>query len=451
MLPPQSVGEIAASGSCVGCGACVLVSSDPRAAMVDSEDAPVPNEFCNTPETTLKKICPALSLSYPDLYRHTYGPDAKMSSLGEVITTRLGRRTESELLPAVASGGILTAVLEHLLTTGRITCAVVARPRRDDPRRGEPYIARTITEVQKSAGSIYTPFSVLDALRYLDSTDVAAVVLLPDQSAALRGLQSIGNNAAMQVQFVLGPYTGTALKPAVVSSFLRKRSLLSPQRISSVKWRAGAWPGNLEVTTNKGRVFTAPKFHYNYLTPFYLSATSLYSCDFTNEFADLASGDAWRRDFEAGALATSVFVTRSTKMELIIQEMVDQRRITATIVDSNKATEMHAHMFEFKKRGGSIRRSLRRRMGLWAPLNHYRIHPVEFRRIAIEIIITLTIGFCQSKVGRLALFLVPERLMGPSFDVARRVWRFASKPSKRRGLAELQFVEVEVESDRRTT
>ncbi len=75
--------------------------------------------------------------------------------------------------------------------------------------------------------------------------------------------------------------------------------------ITSLKWRAGEWPGYLEIKTESGRLIRSNKFYYNYLIPFFITRNSLQNMDFANEFCDLSVGDAWSPRFEkAGGRVT---------------------------------------------------------------------------------------------------------------------------------------------------
>ena len=49
-----------------------------------------------------------------------------------------------------------------------------------------------------------------------------------------------------------------------IRSFLRGRGIKDSNKINSLKWRAGEWPGYLEIILGDGRVTRAEKFYYNY-------------------------------------------------------------------------------------------------------------------------------------------------------------------------------------------
>ena len=162
---------------------------------------------------------------------------------------------------------------------------------------------------------------MLGILSELDSGCSYAITCLPEESALLRLMQNENFSNSKQIKYVLGPYTGTALYKEAITSYLKSKKVDSKDSVVSLKWRAGDWPGYLEIKTKSGRVIKTPKVYYNFLIPFFITKNSLQSMDFANEFADLAVGDAWSPIFESLGGGHSVVVTRTKEMEIIITKM----------------------------------------------------------------------------------------------------------------------------------
>ena len=113
---------------------------------------------------------------------------------------------------------------------------------------------------------------------------------------AIRKLQRLGHPAVAGIRFVLGPYMGTQMHFEAVRSFLRSHGVRSEAEIAALAYRAGEWPGHLEVRLRDGRVIRAPKFHYNYLIPFFIAGSSLQLADFTNELTDASDHELIQRE-----------------------------------------------------------------------------------------------------------------------------------------------------------
>jgi coenzyme F420 hydrogenase subunit beta len=268
------------------------------------------------------------------------------------------------------------------------------------------------------------------------------MVCLPDQAAALRLLQLGGFAPALRITHVLGPYTGTALYPAAIRAYLRMHGVHRDDAITRLRWRAGDWPGYLEIVTASGRVLRSPKVYYNFLIPFFVTHTSLQHPDFGNEFVDLSVGDAWSPTLEASGGGHSVMVTRAAAMERFVATLVAEGVLTAEDIDPLQATEMHGHMIDFKKRGSHIRNRLRRVLGRRVPDFHMVPAPLPAARVAVEVVIIIILALCSNPLARWVLGFVPERIIGPVFNRTRLTWKRLSKPTKRKGLAELECRET---------
>jgi coenzyme F420 hydrogenase subunit beta len=283
---------------------------------------------------------------------------------------------------------------------------------------------------------------MLEILERLERDKRYAITLVPEQAAALRWLQAAGDAQARQVAYVLGPYTGTALYPAAIDSFLRSQGVPRDDAVASLQWRAGEWPGYLEIHTRGGRVMRSKKIYYNFLIPFFVTQASLQSMDFANEFCDLSVGDAWSPRFEAEGGGHSVVVTRSAEMETIVADLVAQGKLTLEVVDPQTATEMHGHMIDFKKRGGYIRNRWRRALGLQAPDYGLRPEAIPLSRYAVELAISGLFVIGRTAAARWLVQQVPERVIGPLFNRLRLSWKALSKPTKRKGLGNLRMIET---------
>ena len=209
--------------------------------------------------------------------------------------------------------------------------------------------------------------------------------------------------------------------------------------ITSLKWRAGEWPGYLEVITASGRVVRSKKVYYNFLIPFFVTQTSLQSMDFANEFTDLSVGDAWSPKYEALGAGFSVVASRKPAMTALLKEMQEKHLLEMESVDPLQASEMHGHMIDFKKRGGYIRNQWRRLLGLAAP--DYGLHPMGTApsRYVVEVIVSGLFVIAGTGPARWVLQLIPERIIGPVFNWLRLNWKAMSKPTKRKGLKNLQM------------
>lgn len=473
----QRLKQVIRHRNCAGCGACVLFSNG-TAKMVRTPRGPIPDTVNGAFEETALEVCPGIGINYPEMYAAHYGRQPENYLHGMVERVRIGYSGDGEIRRKGASGGVITTVLSYLLRNRLVDGVVQVQQGIPEPREASAYIARTEQALLPGMQSVYIPVSMLDLLQEFLPGEKYAMVLLPEQSSALRKLQQLKHPAALQVKYVLGPYTGTALYPAAIDSFLRSRRVPEHDAVTSLKWREGEWPGYLEIRTASGKVLQSKKIYYNFLIPFFITHTSLRSMDFVNEFSDLAVGDAWSPQYEKEGKGFSVFVTRTAEMERIIREMTREGLLEtdrsgteaepsvaewspadakpsaaeaepvdaeppvaeSVPVDVDMAISMHGHMLDFKKRGGYIRNRMRAFFGYSVPDYGYRPVGISITRKLTEVVISAIFLLAGNRVARGIMQLVPEKIMGPAFDFLRLRWKRFSKPAKRKGLSDYQIV-----------
>jgi len=433
--------DVIDAGICVGCGACVTLDVSGESKMVDSVNGPIPffSERSNF-SLCIKEVCPGYGCDYPSLYRNHYGKLPSNWLLGNFENVRIGYARENTIRRQGASGGVLTSVLIYLLESGKVDGVFVAEQGVPTPLQARFKLATSREEVIDAAQSIYIPVSMLDALKLIKKDKAYAMVCLPDQSAALRSMQVLGDVRALQIKYIVGPYVGTSLQPGALKTFLRANKVKKGDAVTSLRWRAGDWPGHLEVKTESGRVITSKKVYYNYLIPFFVTQSSLQSMDFANEFSDLSVGDAWSPKYEAEGGGHSVIVTRSQEMEEIVHHMCKTGLLTVSIVDPMQASDMHGHMLDFKKRGAYLRNKWRKKIGLKAPDFGYRPESISLSRVLVEMVICSIFVLSRNPVSRALLELIPEKFIGPLFNRTRLAWKAISKPTKRKGLSDIKVL-----------
>lgn len=383
---------------------------------------------------------PARSCNYPALNRFVFHKIPENWLCGVVEKTYVGHASDEAIRRTGASGGVITATLIHLLATKRITGAICLRVGNEKPWKAEPVIARTRDEILACAGSVYSATPTNTILSELHKEEgPLAYVGLPDQVAAIRKLQMMHHPSVKAIKYVLGPYMGTQMSFEAIRSFLRShgvRSKKPEEEITKLQYRAGEWPGHLEIHLNNGRVLRAEKFHYNYLIPFFITNASLQLVDFTNELTDISIGDAWSPTYEAKRGGYSVVLARTSQGKELLEEMKAKRLLTLEDIPLDTALDMHGHMLDFKKRGSFIRNKWKK----VRPEYGYEPASIPFSRHLIERILAVIFGIGKTRAARWMVEHLPLSIVGPIFNLLRKSWKNASKPTKRKGLREMKFV-----------
>jgi coenzyme F420 hydrogenase subunit beta len=443
--------QIIQPGNCTHCGACVGLNSNilnfketpygplpfERHPLTDEEDSMLELSWA---------VCPGRGAPYPEIFEHlNYIPDNWL--IGPYRELFTGYTTDQYIRYRCASGGIISTLLIHLLESHIVQGAVVLRQGLNSPEIASPTIATNREQILAAAQSVYAVTPLLTVLPDMQAfRGSLAFVGLPEQVAALRMLQVAGHPAAKKVAFVAGPYTGTNMYSGAVRSFLRSQGVKDETSITSLKWRAGEWPGYLEVATSDGHTFKAKKFYYNYLIPFYISRNSLITPDFTNEITDMSVGDAWSPKFEKIGGGYSVIIVRSEKAQNVLRQLHKTGQVTLEPISFDEVVSMHSHMIDFKKRGSFIRLQSQRRKGLPIPEFGYKPAHIPLSRRLIESIIMLFFAIGCREWSRRIISKVPIEIIGPAFELIRGAWKGFSKNTKRRGLTSCRFVIIRNDS-----
>lgn len=286
---------------CTRCGSCVGVCPE-KAIRLSPERYPVLLPERCTRCGLCAAVCPGGAVSFGDLSEQVFGERFMDEGFdGRVARTLVGYAADDGLRTGGAGGGVVTALLRHLLERGEVDGCLVTRMNPDRPWEGEPFLARTLDDLRRSQGSRYSiiPLNAIWAeLRNLPGRFAAA--LLPCQVHGFRKLQKADPELAARIPYVIGLFCGGSLEPCLTTELLSVRGLRR-EDLSDFQFRGGEWPGRMQAVLRDGRV--KPLHYSNYKDGAYNYFTSLYmpercqTClDGSNEFADLAVSDAWTRD-----------------------------------------------------------------------------------------------------------------------------------------------------------
>lgn len=432
--------EVIQAGLCTHCGTCIGLAQG-ALAMLETKQGPLPMPVAQTAlPSAAYQACPGKGLNYPGLAEQVFGQLPENWLAGCYRRVYVGYSAVPDIRRGGASGGVITQTLVYLLRQGLIQGAVVVKQGQPEPWQAEAIIARTEDELIACSQSVYAPIPVNAVLGQMEQFDGRlAYVGLPDQVASLRRLQQLGHPGALKVDYVLGPYTGTNMYFDSIRSYLRSNGVRSVEDIAVLKYREGEWPGYLYIKTRDGKELRAEKFYYNYLIPFYITQSTLFSVDFTNELTDISVGDAWHPRYEAERKGFSVVMARSQKGEDLLHAMQRDSVVVLEDIALDEALSMHGHMLDFKKRGAFIRMNWRKAAGGRIPDYGYCPKRIPLSRVLVEVVISAIFAVCGTGVARRLVEVVPISVMGPLFNTLRKTWKNASKPVKRKGIRDIEF------------
>jgi len=428
------------AGLCTRCGTCVGLGGG-RVVFDDRAGRYLPRIVEDLPEGLTERIlagCSAQDVPFPESDQMVFGSASRRHPyLGHAKLIGIGYSTDESVRARASSGGILTSILLWLIETGEIQGAVVTGMDPAEPWRPRTYIARNAGEILDAAQSKYIITSVNEILPEMESFDGdLAYVGLPCQVHSVRKLQRSADPSLRRVRYVIGPYCGNTLHASSIRSLLASHGVRDLAGIESLRFRDGEWPGNLRIRLRSGETIEMPKFHANYLIPFHIMKRCLVCTDLSNEFTDIAGGDAWSPVYEERGKGFSIVIGRSEKGVECLRRMEDAGRIRVMPIEAEEAIRMHTHGFDLKKRGAFIRIAIRRRLGRDAPEYGYRLGGFPPARYALELVISSLFAILGTAPARWMLERVSPRLLGKMFVKLRTIWKRGTRGIKVRELQE---------------
>jgi coenzyme F420 hydrogenase subunit beta len=215
-----------------------------------------------------------------------------------------------------ASGGAITAICRHLLTSGAVdgVAAVAADGKR--PISNRAVVARSDSELARCSGSRYAPVSSCLSLGELGVDERFAFVGKPCEVEALAILtkkdEALGERVALKVAI----FCAQTPSRRRTERLLRNRDI-DPADLTRIDYRGEGWPGSFRAFCRDGRVHEEP---YSSAWEFLASGDPSLACflcaDHTGAYADIAVGDPWgaEGDVDVGD-GMSLVVTRTGRGE----------------------------------------------------------------------------------------------------------------------------------------
>lgn len=386
----RALGRIVDGGLCHRCGSCVGICPTGVLAL-DSEEYPkVKNLAACTDCDLCVKVCPGDEFDIVSAYRERFGtvPDTS-STHGEFIEGIVAHSSDPEIQERSTSGGLVTAILLHLLEKGAIDGAVVIASDEEKLWRGKAIIARNRDEIlaaMKSKYAITATNSVFAEIRQVPGR--YALVGLPCQIHGYVKAAALDQRLKDRVVLTIGLFCHAAVEHdgyRIIWESLGEKTKGATKFIS----RIGKHPGTpyLELADKSLHpVYFGEKKGFrptsiemiNIVYRLYTPARCMTCFDASAEFADIAVGDPWMAppndnvDFYKG---WSYAIIRSQKAKEICSELLESGKAVIEPLTRRETLDCNKLMATEKRwRAFRVIETLRRQ-GL--PIPAYG--PISFR------------------------------------------------------------------------
>lgn len=286
------VDSVTMNGFCTGCGLCESIAPTGHIQMMMSGSGylrpAILKPLSMSATNQIEQVCPGIRIV------HSAGISGYHPIWGPLVSVHTGHALDTEIRRQGSSGGVISALLVHLLTTGKVDFVAQIASSDRDPLGNELQLSHTREDVIYAAGSRYAPSAPLRRLRELLATGKKfAFVGKPCDIAALRRYGDMNQAVKRQVPFMLSFMCAGI--PSIKGTHEIINQIGADQaKVVSFRYRGDGWPGMARVVQCDGQ-----SFEMDYRTSWgtILNKHLQFRCkicpDGTGEFADVICADAW--------------------------------------------------------------------------------------------------------------------------------------------------------------
>lgn len=299
---PLTLDQIVENGLCIGCGLCRSIAKPGHVDLVmtpEGRERPVARRPLD--EATLERInavCPGTRL----------GGESPASSGGDHDTVwgsarrlSIGYARDPQVRYRGSSGGVLTALGQFLLASGRAKFILHAGATRSAPMRSERRLSFDCAAVLEGAGSRYGPAAVLvDFTEILDRAEPFALIAKPCDVNAVRNLARLDPRVDRYLRYVMTLVCGGA-SDLKKSEEVLERFHVRESEVALFRYRGHGNPGLTRIETRDGRAF---ELTYRQLwedeSTWMIQPRCRICPDAVGLEADIAASDTWPGGSPAG-------------------------------------------------------------------------------------------------------------------------------------------------------
>ncbi len=292
------------------------------------------NKILNDIEINSKKKAGLLNINNPDIY------------LGEHIACRMGYSSDEVIRRNAASGGMVTALLCHLLETNQIDGAWVTKSVIENGKLNySTYIATTTDGIKDCSSSIYMDMPLLKHINLVkEFQGKVAVVLTPCLMRALTIIMEEDIALKDKIVLKLSLYcSGNHLQRATLLPL--EKLGISLQNANRIYYRRGHWRGMSTVVYQDGteKSLSYTKTICAYKNAYFFAKNPCMTCqDHFGKTSDISFGDIWLKEMKNNPIKHTSCIIRKKRALVMYQSavkagtIIDKHISNAEIVHSQK-------------------------------------------------------------------------------------------------------------------
>jgi coenzyme F420 hydrogenase subunit beta len=297
MPQPLQLDQIVQAGLCIGCGLCESIAGRERVAFVATEDgrerpvARAPLDIATL--RAINAVCPGTRIEGAD--RNRLAPETAIDPVwGPIGTLVRGHASDPVVRHRGASGGVLSALAQFMLSSRRVEVVVHVAASRQAPMRSTRHLSFDPADVLEASGSRYGPAAPLrDFESVLQRDRPFAFIGKPCDVGAVRNLARVDPRVDRLMRYALTMICGGASELGKSQAVL-ERFGVAERDVVLFRYRGHGNPGRTRIETRDGRVH---ELSYGEMwedeATWRLQSRCKICPDAIGEAADLAVADTW--------------------------------------------------------------------------------------------------------------------------------------------------------------
>lgn len=360
--------QVVAKRQCMGCSLCTLIqpSSQNEAAPLvtmrfdEKQDLFVPRvENWKEGDPEGEYACPGEKMDMVSLAEQRFGRLPTDPILGEVVALRAAYSSDEVERQRSASGGVVPAILDHLLSTRAIDAAYSLRSD-TTPDATQGTVVRQSSDLISLHGSVYHPARLGTSLDALLKSDARfAFVGLPCEIAGLEMLKSKHQVLRERHIVSIGLFCGGINTFKGIDYYLEKFGF-QLKDVEKIDYRYGSWPGRIRAKLKDGSEREVARITGNsrwnilrYVIAFqgYWMLPRCRICpDQISDFADIAVGDPHLPRFRAkGGKGFSAVITRTKRGEELVAQAVAAGRMCEELISRDEVIHSQGYTLDNRR------------------------------------------------------------------------------------------------------
>jgi coenzyme F420-reducing hydrogenase beta subunit len=418
---------------CVGCGACLYLSSKDNLKMVWNNEGflnPTPDNTELLSEESLK-VCPFNP--FPDKEVRTENEIADIflkdapnlhQKVGHYYNTYVGYSNKYRLTSS--SGGIATYLIDELLNKKIVDAVITVKEGKDSFY--EYSVIRSNDELISTSETKYYPVTLATVINQLkNSRERFAIVGIACFIKSIRLLQFYHPELKEKIQFTIGIICG-GIKSKFFAEYLAGKSGVFVEQFNQPQFRikdlqSTASDYSFGCKDNKGElhIIKMKKVGDMWGTGMFKNNACDFCDDVTTELADISLGDAWLNPYNQDGKGTNVMVTRSQLAEELINEGITRKELSVKPLDFSQFLSSQQGSFNHRQKALGYRVKLARRKGLIIPPKRH-----DKEKISIDFKLVQKQRMAVRKQSLVEWPIVKDskmfdEVMGPSLEKLQRI------------------------------